>query len=187
MPKINNNSPANANLAMEQQRANNAPDRGEKFGKVLSGVATVALKTTATVAPLVPGGVIVGKAAEGVQKLRENRPGGLEGGPQDEIDKMWAMQQENQVFNMQYMQLQQEIQRLSLEVERMTQDAEAEVGQLQQTLQLEFQAKLVPAINRVAAVKGLQFIFNAGEGGLIWADPALDISADIIADLNQSP
>jgi len=110
MPKINNNSPANANLAMEQQRANNAPDRGEKFGKVLSGVATVALKTTATVAPLVPGGVIVGKAAEGVQKLRENRPGGLEGGPQDEIDKMWAMQQENQVFNMQYMQLQQEIQ-----------------------------------------------------------------------------
>ena len=68
MPKINNNSPANANLAMEQQRANNAPDRGEKFGKVLSGVATVALKTTATVAPLVPGGVIVGKAAEGVQK-----------------------------------------------------------------------------------------------------------------------
>ena len=110
MPKINNNSPANANLAMEQQRANNAPDRGEKFGKVLSGVATVALKTTATVAPLVPGGVIVGKAAEGVQKLRENRPGGLEGGPQDEIDKMWAMQQENQVFNMQYMQLQQSIQ-----------------------------------------------------------------------------
>ena len=85
------------------------------------------------------------------------------------------------------LQLQQEIQRLSLEVERMTQDAEAEVGQLQQTLQLEFQAKLVPAINRVAAVKGLQFIFNAGEGGLIWADPALDISADVIADLNQNP
>jgi predicted PurR-regulated permease PerM len=110
MPKIDNNSTANANLAMEQQRANETPNRGEKFGKVLSGVATVALKTTATVAPIVPGGVIVGKAAEGVQKLRESRPGGLGDGPQDQIDKMWAMQQENQVFNMQYMQLQQSIQ-----------------------------------------------------------------------------
>jgi predicted PurR-regulated permease PerM len=110
MPKINNNASANANLAMEQQRANETSDRKEKFGKVFSGVATVALKTTATVAPLVPGGVIVGKAAEGVQRLRENRPGGLGDGPQDQIDKMWAMQQENQVFNMQYMQLQQSIQ-----------------------------------------------------------------------------
>ena len=110
MPKIDNNSTANANLAMDQQRANETPNRGEKFGKVLSGVATVALKTTATVAPIVPGGVIVGKAAEGVQKLRESRPGGLGDGPQDQIDKMWAMQQENQVFNMQYMQLQQSIQ-----------------------------------------------------------------------------
>ena len=85
------------------------------------------------------------------------------------------------------LQLQQEIQRLDLEIQRMTQDAEAEVAQLQQTLQLEFQSKLVPAINRVAAAKGLQFIFNAGEGGLIWADPSLDISADIIEDLNQNP
>ena len=110
MPKIDIDSTANANLALEQQRANETPNRGEKFGKVLSGVATVALKTTATVAPIVPGGVIVGKAAEGVQKLRESRPGGLGDGPQDQIDKMWAMQQENQVFNMQYMQLQQSIQ-----------------------------------------------------------------------------
>ena len=83
------------------------------------------------------------------------------------------------------LQLQAEIQRLDLEIQRMTQDAETEIGQLQQQLQLEFQTKLVPAINRVAAAKGIQFIFNAGEGGLIWADPALDVSADIIEDLNQ--
>jgi len=82
------------------------------------------------------------------------------------------------------MQLQREIERLTTDVQRMTQDAEAEVSDLQQSLQLQFQQELIPAIDRVAAARGLQFIFSAGDGGLIWANPALDISQDVIADLN---
>ncbi len=85
------------------------------------------------------------------------------------------------------LQLQREIDRLTLDIERMTQDAEAEVGELQQTLQLEFQQKLVPAIDRVAASKnGLQLIFSAGDGGLIWAAPSLDITMDVIAELDKA-
>ncbi len=68
----------------------------------------------------------------------------------------------------------------------MQQDAEAEIAQLQQTLQLEFQQKLIPAIDRVAQAKGLQFIFSAGDGGLIWANPALDISPDVVEELNRA-
>ena len=92
--------------------------------------------------------------------------------------------------------LQREISRLQVDVqrstqdsqaemERFTQDAEAEVQQLQQELQIEFQQKLVPVIDQVAADKQLSFIFSAGEGGLIWADTALDITQELIDKLNQ--
>ena len=85
--------------------------------------------------------------------------------------------------------LQVEIQRTSqdsqAEMERFTQDAEGDVQELQQQLQLEFQTKLVPAIERVAADRQLSFIFSAGEGGLIWASQALDITDEIIAIVNS--
>ncbi|MDP6579769.1 MAG: OmpH family outer membrane protein [Vicinamibacterales bacterium] len=84
------------------------------------------------------------------------------------------------------LQLQREIDRLNIEVQRLTQDAEAEVAELQQTLQIEFQLKLVPAIDRVAASRGLQFIFSVGDGGLIWANPALDITTDVVEELNKA-
>ena len=84
------------------------------------------------------------------------------------------------------LQLQREIERMTIDVQRMSQDAETDVGALQQTLQREFQQRLVPAIDRVAASKGLQFIFSAGDGGLIWANPALDITADIVAELDKA-
>ena len=82
--------------------------------------------------------------------------------------------------------LQREVERLTVEIQRMTQDAETEVAELQQTLQFEFQQKLVPAIDAVAARRGLQFIFSAGDGGLIWANPALDITEDIVAELDKT-
>lgn len=70
------------------------------------------------------------------------------------------------------------------EAERLTQDAEAEVQALQQELQIEFQKKLGPVIEQVAADRRLSFIFNAAEGGLIWADTALDLTQDLIDLLN---
>ena len=81
---------------------------------------------------------------------------------------------------------QQEIERLALEVQRLTQDAEAEVQQLDQQLQLQFQNRLIPAINQVATSRRLSFVFNAGTGIFAWADPALDISADVIQELDRA-
>ena len=91
--------------------------------------------------------------------------------------------------------LQREISRLQLDVqrtsqdsqaeaERLTQDAEGEVQALQQQLQIEFQQRLVPVIEQVAADKKLSFIFSAGEGGLIWANTALDLTQELIDLLN---
>ena len=81
---------------------------------------------------------------------------------------------------------QQEIQRLDLELQRLSQDAEAEVAQLDQQLQLQFQNSLIPAINQVATSRRLHFVFNAQAGIFAWADPALDISVDVIQELNRT-
>ena len=93
--------------------------------------------------------------------------------------------------------LQREISRLQVEVQRttqdsqaemqrFTQDAEAAVQELQQELQIEFQKKLVPVIELLVADKGLSFIFSVGEGGLIWADPALDVTQELIDKLDEA-
>jgi Skp family chaperone for outer membrane proteins len=85
--------------------------------------------------------------------------------------------------------LQVDIQRLTqdsqAEIERLSQDADAEVQELQQQLQIEFQQQLGPAIEQLANELELQFIFSAGEGGLLWADVAMDLTQDVIDLLNE--
>ncbi len=90
--------------------------------------------------------------------------------------------------------LQREISRLQVDVQRTTQDsnadiarltedAEAEVQSLQVQLQRDFEQRLLPAIDKMAADKGLSFIFNAAQG-LVWADPSMDITQELIDVLN---
>jgi outer membrane protein len=82
--------------------------------------------------------------------------------------------------------LQKQIEKVTLEVQRFTQDAQAEVQELQQQLQAEFQQRLEPVLAQVAADMGLQFVFNGPDAGLVWADSALDISAEVIKKLDAS-
>ena len=83
-------------------------------------------------------------------------------------------------------ELQKQVEKLTLEVQRFTQDAQAEVQELQQELQQEFQQRLEPVLSQVAAEMGLQFVFNGPDAGLVWADSALDISGEIIKKLDAS-
>ncbi len=84
---------------------------GKKFGNVLSKVASKTLDATASVAPFVPGGQLVGLAARGLSSLVKGRSGAeIATAPQDNLDKMWEMQEESQAFNMQYLQLQTQLQ-----------------------------------------------------------------------------
>jgi outer membrane protein len=82
--------------------------------------------------------------------------------------------------------LQKQVERLNLEVQRFTQDAQQEVQELQQQLQAEFQQRLEPVLQAVAQEKGLQFVFNGPDAGLVWADAALDISTDVIRRLDAA-
>ena len=82
--------------------------------------------------------------------------------------------------------LQKNIEKLNVEVQRFTQDAQAEVQELQQQLQQEFQQRLEPVLQQVATDMGLQFVFNGPDAGLVWADSALDISGEVIKKLDSS-
>jgi outer membrane protein len=83
--------------------------------------------------------------------------------------------------------LQKQVERLNVDVQRFTQDAQAEIQELQQQLQQQFEQRVTPVLQAVGEEKGLHFIFNGPDSGLVWADPGLDISADVIKKLDASP
>jgi Skp family chaperone for outer membrane proteins len=73
---------------------------------------------------------------------------------------------------------------LAKDVERSTADAEAEIKQLQDELQKKFEAVLQPVLSAAAAQLETDFIFNAPDSGILWSDPALDISASLVGRLD---
>jgi Skp family chaperone for outer membrane proteins len=75
---------------------------------------------------------------------------------------------------------QKEAEKLQVEITRLQQDAEAEMQDLQQSLQLEFQRKLSPIITQIATEKGLQILLSQTDAGMVWADSGLDLTAEII-------
>jgi Skp family chaperone for outer membrane proteins len=82
--------------------------------------------------------------------------------------------------------LQKQIEKITLDVQRFTQDAQAEVQELQQQLQNEFQERLTPVLAQVAADMDLHYVFNGPDAGLVWADSALDISSEVIKKLDSA-
>ncbi len=81
-------------------------------------------------------------------------------------------------------QLQLDIERQQRDLQRASEDAQQEVNALTQQLQADFFRVVTPAIDRVAKAKQVHFVFNAGESGLVWADPALDLTAEVIQALD---
>lgn len=77
-------------------------------------------------------------------------------------------------------QLQKEIERQQIDIQRFTEDAQQDVTNLQTQLQDEFQVRLSPIIQQVATERGLHMLFSVVDSGLVWADPSLDISVEVI-------
>ena len=77
-----------------------------------------------------------------------------------------------------------EIERMQVDLQRATQDANQDVGEFTQQLQLEFQQKLLPVIARVASAKGLHFIFSLADSGVVYVDPGLNVTVDVVSALD---
>ncbi len=83
-------------------------------------------------------------------------------------------------------QLEKDIDRMTRELQFLTQNAQAEVQELQQELQQEFQKQLEPILAKVAAARGLHMLFSVADSGLVWADTGLDLTEVVIKELDAA-
>ena len=84
-------------------------------------------------------------------------------------------------------QLQKDIERQQVDIQRFTEDAQQDVTNLQTQLQDEFQVRLSPVIQQVATERGLHMLFSVVDSGLVWADPSLDITPEVIQKFDSAP
>jgi Skp family chaperone for outer membrane proteins len=84
-------------------------------------------------------------------------------------------------------QLEKEIERQTVEGQRFEQDAQAELNNLQQELQQDFQAKLLPILVALSQEKGLQVLFSAGDAGVIWIEPGIDLTMEAVKRMDAAP
>jgi len=82
--------------------------------------------------------------------------------------------------------LQNDIERQQRDLQRQTEDAQQDVQNLAQQVEEEFTRKVLPIIGKVAQEKQVHFVFNAQQSGLIWAEPGMDLTSEVIAAMNSS-
>jgi Skp family chaperone for outer membrane proteins len=80
--------------------------------------------------------------------------------------------------------LEKDIERQTREGERFQQDAQAEINELQQELQLDFQKKILPIVQQVREEKGLQLLFSRADAGIVSWDPGIDLTSDVIKKID---
>ena len=124
---------------------------------------------------------IEGKAASGrVQAVTQKKSAEL----QDKTKALQANQQKLQggaVLNdAARAQAQKEIDRLTIEIDRFQEDANAEVQEMQQQLQAEFQEKLRPIVDAMIKELAIGLLFSASDAGAVYMDPSLDITPEVI-------
>jgi Skp family chaperone for outer membrane proteins len=78
------------------------------------------------------------------------------------------------------------VDRIQLELQRAQQDAEAAVQDLQQQVNGELERAITPLLGQIAIDKGLHLLLRADTGAVAWADPALDLTGEIIKRLDAA-
>jgi outer membrane protein len=72
-----------------------------------------------------------------------------------------------------------------VDFQRFTEDAQVEVQEVQQELLQAFSARVFPVIGQVAKEKNLWAVFGS-DSGLLWHNPALDLSEEVAKRLDGS-
>ena len=82
--------------------------------------------------------------------------------------------------------LERDVARAKVDFDRLVQDSETEVQDLQQQFQRAFSRKLFPAIGEIAKSRDLWAVFSLNEQNLLWHQPALDISAEVVQRIDAA-
>jgi outer membrane protein len=125
---------------------------------------------------------VEGKAATAkLDELRKKKAGELAEKNKALQAAQTKLQQGGSVLNDQARgQLDKEIEKLNRDIQFFQQDANTELQDLQNQLQAEFQEKLNPVLEQVAAEKGLHMLIDIANSGAVWANSGLDLSAEVI-------
>jgi outer membrane protein len=83
-------------------------------------------------------------------------------------------------------QLEKDIDRMQRDIQFTSQNAQAEMNDLQNELQGDFQQKLLPLVKAIAEEKGLHAVFSIQDSGVAYWDPGLDISDEVIKRLDTA-
>jgi Skp family chaperone for outer membrane proteins len=79
-----------------------------------------------------------------------------------------------------------QIDKAQLELQRMTQDAEAELADLDRKLQDEFANRLRPVVAKIAEDDHIGIVFEYPQEMIVWASPAIDITGKVIERLDAA-
>jgi Skp family chaperone for outer membrane proteins len=82
--------------------------------------------------------------------------------------------------------LERDIARAKVDFERLLQDSQAEVQEVQQQFQRAFSRRLFPAIGEVAKERNLWAVFSLDQENVLWHNTALDISDEVVARLDAA-
>ncbi len=83
-------------------------------------------------------------------------------------------------------QLEREIVKQQVELQRFQQDAQSEINSLQQDVQSAFASRLRLVVGEVAVEKGPQIVLNVGEPVIAWVSPSLDVTSDVVRKLDAT-
>src|SRR5258708_34443811 len=81
-------------------------------------------------------------------------------------------------------QLDKDIEKLQRDIQFAQTNAQAELQDLQNELQGEFQKRLLPVIEEVATEKGLHAVFSIADSGAAYVQPGLHISDEVVKRLD---
>jgi len=125
-------------------------------------------------------------AASRLEELRGKKAAELSArGKQVEALQLKLSQGTSMLTEVARRRLEREFQRAHVDFQRLTEDAQEEVRELQQELTQAFTAKLFPVIGEIAIEKKLWAVFSS-ESALLWHDPALDLSEEVARRLDST-
>jgi Skp family chaperone for outer membrane proteins len=82
-------------------------------------------------------------------------------------------------------QAEKDLQKMQRELTALQEDAQQDLRELQDSLQLEFQQRIAPIIEQVAMEKELHAVL--GVEAVVWGTSAIDITAEVIKRLDSAP
>jgi Skp family chaperone for outer membrane proteins len=83
-------------------------------------------------------------------------------------------------------QLDKDIDKLQRDIQFASTNAQAELQDMQNELQGEFQKRLIPIIEEVAKEKGLHAVFSIADSGAAYVHPGLNISDEVVKRLDAA-